>query len=146
MSLIVAPSYTRHYRDALHDPYLSPALSEEDCLWRRLNEAGVYIHVNAGTDEVLWDEISTLVKTMEKNGLDPHFVKVRPGSLFVKPREIAYSFQVDGGTHCEYLFDSLPFKIWPNAGFSWPMIDGAWQSLLRAVDVAPASREKQDNI
>lgn len=77
---VIAPSYARHYAGHLRDPYLSPAFATNDDHWRRLEKAGVIVHVDVGTDEVLFDEVTALAKNMKDSGLNVQF------------REVSFSF------------------------------------------------------
>ncbi|KAL1409371.1 hypothetical protein Q8F55_003353 [Vanrija albida] len=113
---VIAPAYARHYASYLTNPYLSPALiTGPNATFSRLAKAGVKVYVNAGCDEVLRDEIIALTDAMRASGLDPHFLLI------------------EGGSHCEFAFAGLPITPWPGAGFSYPLVDGQWRTLLKEI-------------
>ncbi|CAK9781878.1 alpha/beta-hydrolase [Cutaneotrichosporon oleaginosum] len=104
---VIAPAFARHCAGFLTHPLLSPALSSvEDGHYARLAEAGVRVHVDCGTDEMLYDDGVALVRAMRAQGLEPQF------------REVPH------GVHCEFAFATLMPGIYPGAGFSWPLLLG----------------------
>lgn len=77
----MAPAFVRHCAGHLTNPILSPALSPDDGHWKRLQDAGVAVHIDCGTSEVLYDDGCMLVKGMRAQGLDVQFREVSTPQL-----------------------------------------------------------------
>ncbi|GMK56010.1 hypothetical protein CspeluHIS016_0210660 [Cutaneotrichosporon spelunceum] len=110
---VIAPSFNRHCAGHLTDPLISPALTgADDKHYARLQDAGVRVHVDCGTDEVLYDDGVRVVQTMRAQGLDVQF-RIVPH-----------------GVHCEFAFATLLPGVYPGAGFSWPLLLGDLDDMI----------------
>lgn len=110
---MIAPGFNRHCAGHLTNPLISPALAPaEDGHFARLQAAGVRMHVDCGTDEVLYDDGVAVVKAMRAQGLEVQF------------REIPH------GVHCEFAFAAMAPWVYGGAGFSWPLILGDLDDMI----------------
>ncbi|BEJ15450.1 hypothetical protein CspHIS471_0500550 [Cutaneotrichosporon sp. HIS471] len=110
---VIAPAFNRHCAGHLTHPLISPALAPaDDKHFTRLQDAGVRMHIDCGTDEVLYDDGVRVVKTMRAQGLEVQF-RIVPH-----------------GVHCEFAFATLMSGLYKGAGFSWPLLLGDLDEMI----------------